>query len=143
MTNTAQPCFLAISPGASAVTGDGTVYQVNFNAATFDQASNFTSGASSLFTAPATGKYSFTANITWGQGIAALVTSSLSLVATSITISNLEQYPTVFIGFTISQAINSVISMTAGDTCYVTWQVSGGTKIESLSSGNFSGYQIC
>jgi hypothetical protein len=61
-----KPCFgasfTANSPG---VTGDGTVYRMNFNNELYDQANNFLIGnaGSSGFTAPYTAVYLFTINL--------------------------------------------------------------------------------
>ena len=74
-TNTTQPCFLAYpSANLSNVTGDGTVYQVAFNATQFDVGSAYDT-SNFYYVAPVAGKYFVSYAIQY-QGLGASHTNS-------------------------------------------------------------------
>lgn len=128
-TNTAQPCFLAFnSVDDLDVTGDGTVVTVDFDTEVFDQGNDF---LADTFTAPVTGRYLLTANVTLlgivtaGGASIQIVTSNRDYRGNRFDLaSGLEDN----MGLTISV----VADMDAADTATVTVQVTGetGTPID-------------
>jgi len=150
--NTVQPAFLAVlSSSVSNVTGDGTEYTVIFDQEKFDQASNY-NNTTGVFTAPITGKYSFSSI----QIIASLTASFTNYAAFLLTTAMKYQLAGInpgavrsnFNSFALPQTI--LVNMTAGDTAYVTLLVSGSTKTIQLIGNNvapqgtyFSGALIC
>lgn len=118
-----QPSFFAkANTSQNNVTGDNTVYTINYNTEAFDQNADF---ASNTFTAPVTGKYL----LAGGAYVSAGKTTSHTSTVVTITTSNrnvklftsntslwLQQYD-----FLSNGAV--VIDMDAGDTANMTLQV--------------------
>jgi hypothetical protein len=139
-----QPAFEA-EPSALlvAVTGDATDYDVVFATEIFDQNADF--NASTLFTAPVTGRYRVN-TIVDARGL----TGSHTLLSIIIVTSNRNQY--VFYGnpqgsLSAGQVIISgggLMDMDAGDTAKVRVTVSGGTKVVDIGTNSkFSGSLDC
>lgn len=109
----------------SNVTGNGTEYTVVFDTELFDVGSNF---ASNTFTAPVTGKYLFCASVACTDITSNNPNCNINIVSTSSSMRGslmrtIDVYsPTVGISLFISH----VLSMTAGDTAYVSI-IFGGT----------------
>lgn len=149
MTKTAQPCFNAYNlNNVSNVTGDGTLYTVNFDTELVDQGNNF---ASSTFTAPVTGNYLFSGNVQI-FGLGATDTSvAIQVVTTANTLTQGYQNSAVTRDLGTGNNIlgipfSAVLPMTATDTATITVVVSGGTKTVSLLGGKgtyFSGCLLC
>lgn len=144
LQNTAQPCFRAtFAAGASNVTGDGTSYQVAWSATSFDQGSNFTTGASAVFTAPVAGKYLFTAHVSF-TGVVVANTLDILLIASGTTFDVSRAT-----GLSGTQILSGsiIVSMAANDTAQVNIVASGGTKVvgvqASASNSGFYGYLVC
>lgn len=150
-TNTKQPAFFAqLTSIQSSVTGDGTEYQVPFDAIIFDQDSNF---ASNQFTAPVTGIYLFQVQIAV-QNVNATHTTGLAFINTTAfgDINIFDMSP-----IKICDSNNNFIiqgsyltKMTAADVAKVNLQVYFTNKtinvFGSATSGTgtfFSGYLVC
>jgi hypothetical protein len=146
LTMPLNAAFAAYNSGTqSSVTGDATVYTVQFDSEIFDQGSNF---ASNTFTAPVTGKYFLSMTTSYSNLGVAHTTSNTIIVTTGNSFTTF-----VVNGFAISVSgafiLNGsiLVTMTAGDTATVTAMTSGGTKTVNLLGGVggclFSGYLAC
>jgi hypothetical protein len=117
----------------SNVTGNGTVYTVTFTTTIFDQASNF---SSPNFTAPVSGNYYFSVNLSPGGFLAGHTSSIVNLVTTTNTYPIYEWNPSVT---GLLQKRGVVLAfMNATDTAHVTIQVSGSTKVINIGATNNS-----
>lgn len=135
-----QPCFSARYPSSvTNQTGDGTVVTLIPSGVLFDQASNYNNGTG-VFTAPVTGIYSFQWEACFGSLSAAFTSVILKAVATSRTFTLCKYNPGAFTPGVSSEALSGrfYINMTAGDTIYVTLQVSGGAKTVSIVGASAS-----
>lgn len=122
------------------VTGDGTIYTVQFTSEVFDNASNF--DATSTFTAPRDGLYMFYVIISEATNLVANNTK-LWIVADSVTyrlvqIDYSSGVPAAGNLYIMSRSI--LCSMTAGSTAQVFLQTSGTARTNGIS-GTVSGYQ--
>lgn len=141
MTYPLQPAFLALNgAGATDVTGDNTVYTVQWPTEVFDRAGNF---ASNTFTAPVTGLYAFTVQVFLRQIGAAHTNIIINLVTTARS----YQYTVVQgaqLYSSICLPISVLANMTANDTATVTIQVNGSTKTVDVDNNNnwFSAYLV-
>jgi hypothetical protein len=115
-----QPCFLAInSVTDSNVTGNGTVYDADFDTEIFDQGGDF---ASDVFTAPIAGRYMFSAAVRLGG-----VTTSGTNIYIKIDTSNRNYFffaPESVLD-PMSMEINVIADMDASDTAKISVNVSG------------------
>jgi len=134
-----QPCFLATySASAADATGDGTVVTLKPDTITYNVGSGY-SAASGIFTAPRTGKYSFICGVTSGLGY--FITNNALLwkaIATSRTFTLAQLNPYQLALGLANESINAsfYVDMTAGDTLYTTFVVTGGAKtVDILGSG--------
>jgi len=117
------------------VTGDGTAYSIIFDTVTANQGSAY-NASTGVFTAPSTGLYHFDACTYFqinGVGTIGFVTA---LIATSISLQNNLNLP--------SQQqtgcnVSGLISMSAGDTCYVSAIGAFGTKTTNITAGGVVG----
>jgi len=139
-----QPCFLAQGPAVPTqnVTGDGTIFVIEFNTEVFDLDGNYNI-TTSIFTAPVAGQYHFTATIRM-QGLTTgntssfirLVTSGQTFVGTRYNTGG-EQQPLT------SYTVDGYADMAASDTAFINIQISGSTRIcEAFGDGThvyFSG----
>jgi hypothetical protein len=143
MTNSAQPAFLAYNNTTrSDVTGDNTSYTLIFEQEMYDRASNF--DGTSTFTAPVTGRYSFTVRVTLSgllnthtRCVLTLVTSNRSYLVTQ------NPYNTATPGTQATLFLSTLADMDAGDTATCTLVVYNGTKVVDIVAGvifnSFSG----
>ncbi len=146
-----QSAFLAtVTNDTGSVTGDGTVYTVVFDAEVYDQNSDF--DGTSTFTAPATGKYYFSAQVSYSVGATIPNTGNLSLVTSNRTLRFNRSVGNVSIAITSADTWNgSVITdMDIGDTAIVDFTLSGATKVDIVNGATsgapntfFSGYLAC
>jgi hypothetical protein len=144
-----QPCFMAtLNPAVTNVTGDGTDYAVVFNGETWDNNSDFNT-TTGVFTAPVTGKYFFNVNLRLNELTSSHTTGWVDFVASSRTkrIYYGNPYVTAVSGTTALIQGNTLLDMTAGDTCYINVRISGGTKVVDVYNDAvytwFSGHLVC
>jgi hypothetical protein len=146
VTMSGQPAFSYTQATASNVTGDGTVYQMAFDTQIFEQGgSNVTGG---VFTAPVTGKYLLSICIFVNNTGAAHTYKNVQLVTTLKTFRCTTSLIAANIWDTETFTLTVVAEMTAGNTAYVTAQVSGSTKTVAIFGGAsyatfFSGHLVC
>lgn len=142
-----QPAFLANNASDQLnVTGNGTVYTCAFGTEIFDQGSNF---ASNTFTAPYTGRYLLTANISTFNNTNAVTSSIVSIVTSNRTYGFAAYNEAPAIPFGVGNAIlgrtvSILADMDAADTATITWTASGTTQTIDYGAGSyFSGYLVC
>jgi hypothetical protein len=143
-----QPAFQAIAAAQSNVTGDGTAYTVTFTATeVLDQNGDF--DGTSTFTANVAGGYIFTVTLSINGITGSHTTGVCNLVTTarsySIFSGSLASVQTGGNAFRISGSV--FCTMAAGDTATVLLQVSGGTKVISVTAAasgvcSFGGVKI-
>lgn len=109
----AQPAFSATGGVQSNVTGNAAAYPVLFATEIFDQGGNF---ASNTFTAPVTGRYLLTANVSFDGVTSAATYASLRIITSNRTYSiNIDVGPDSINGLS-----NSVVAdLDASDTALV------------------------
>ena len=137
--NTTLPAFLTqLAAARSDVTGDGTAYTVVWGSEIFDQAANFDNA--STFTAPVTGKYPF--NVRLGTtGILVTHTTIYIVLVTSNRSYNLFYSEGTALARAYYTLGGSVLAdMDAGDTAYVTFTATGGTKTVDIEAGGYSSF---
>lgn len=132
-TSSVQPMFL-VGENASPtnVTGDLTVYQVPFDTEVYDIGGNF---AANQFTAPKTGKYLLTANISFISSDTYLL-GSMGIQTTS---AFYIAYNGQFVSTAYSQRIFTIASMTAGDTAKVFLQIGNAAKTIQIQGNTGAG----
>lgn len=127
-----QPAFSAYNNASQTdVTGDGTIYTIQFNTEIFDQNGDFSSGT---FTAPVSGRYPLGGSITLLQLTASHTGGNLR-VATSNRLYGLLGMNWGAIrdnGNGLVLNWSCLADMDAADTASVTIQVSNGTKVVDL-----------
>jgi hypothetical protein len=154
-TDSLLPCFFAYAnANITNVTGDGTTYTTVFNTEMFDLANNF--DGTSTFTAPITGNYLFSVNISLSNLSAShTITFSSLVLAGSASVSqefnnmNAANCRDASNNFTYSGIIGP-IKMVANDTAKIQLTVSNGTKTvtfvgAALTSrqSTFSAFLVC
>lgn len=129
--------FLATKSTSQAnVTGDGTMVTVTYTNEVFDVSGAF---ASNTFTAPATGKYAFSASCGGSLGSAS-TSSNIYFVASNRTLNAIRYYVNE-----VNCVFNAscTIDMDASDTIVVQYQSSGGAADASIMDiGYFGGYRV-
>lgn len=155
MTNSSQPYFqVYLSTNKTSVTGNNVLYTIPWDTVVFDQASNFTTGASANFAAPVTGKYFFSVGIEVYNLVAGTNTSGLFQLTRSdgafwtgglFNFGNLANS-----GGAVIPTASFALGMTAAQTIEVQLQVAGGTQVVNVAGGTstqyltyWSGFLIC
>lgn len=139
-----QPAFLVRpSTEQSNIRTDDTFFTIVFGTEIFDVGNNF---ASNTFTAPVTGKYLFTINVSLGSIDAAAVYYQIWLVTSN------RAYEVTYMGWPGNALANDgswvfvasfVADMDASDTAYVQMrQYSGAQQTDILTTTYFSGALI-
>lgn len=112
------------------VTGDATVYTIPFDTEDYDVGNNIASG---IFTAPTAGKYQFNACVEWED--AGVVNDSFLILATTarnyIAVDDNQDFGT--------KCISKVVSMSAGDTARINFEVSNASKLVDVLGGTIHG----
>lgn len=130
------PSFLAHkSANTTLATGDSTVVTVLFDTVDFDTLTNYTAGTGT-FTAPAAGKYFFSASVSMSNLTSGHTSGQFYVAATSRTVE-LNLYNPFAIASAGFAGMNGscLIDMSAGDTCVVKYQVNGSTKTVTTDGG--------
>jgi len=126
----AQPAFLAYpTSNINNVTGDGTVYNVVFNAEVFDQGADFNI-STGVFTAPITGRYSFQAALLMNENTTSHRRGEMRITASNrefmIQFANAKIFVNADGGF--SANCSGELDMDSGDTALVSIKVQNGGK---------------
>lgn len=149
-TNSNQPSFNAyISTNINNVTGAGTAYQIAFDTILFDRGSNFTTGASSHFTAPITGVYLFC----WTLGVTDLTVAmtdmllQLNISGSSVQVLRQNPFPG-YVSLNTAWSGALIYPMTTSHTAFLTLTISGGVGDTADITGTgigttFSGSLLC
>lgn len=147
-------CFYAyINASITGVTGDGTAYDIPFNATLFDNGSNFNTGTG-VFTAPVTGNYYLNTliqlnNLGIGHNDA---TINFNVNSGTIYYQVAELNPFVIASSTaLVMAGSIVVALNANDTVVSELNISGSTKTvdvigsastQFISPTSFQGYLL-
>ena len=135
-----NPAFLVTGPAApDNLTGDGTEHTVNFNSTVFDPGSD---QATTTFTAPVTGIYSF--NLVWNVGGPGTTTSHTSSIIKIVTSNRTHIVERINIGAVMVSTIHigsaSILTdMDATDTATITVTVTGAAANVDLNQITWSG----
>lgn len=140
-----QASFQAVkSTNTTNATGDGTTITVVYDSVSFDRQSNY-NNSTGIFTAPVTGMYLFTANMTIGSlGSGHTTGNGVSLVTTARTYFTIINYFAIAQSGSLYHSFSWLASMTAGDTAKIQVQISGSTKTVAINSDQnlFSGFLL-
>lgn len=140
VTRPLNPAFHAeLSAAQNNVTGDGTGYKIPFNTENYDVNADYDNATNYTFTAPVTGKYTFSTYVqvnNYGAGhtsiIVTLVTSNRSYVLTRQACADNAS------GFSDLGVSGSVtVDMDAADTAYVQVAIYGSTKTVSVQAASY------
>ena len=135
-----NPAFLVTGPAAADnLTGDGTEHTVNFNTTIFDRGGD---QATTTFTAPVTGVYSF--NLVWNVGGPGTTTSHTSSIVKIVTSNRTHIVERINIGAVMVSTIHigsaSILTdMDATDTATITVTVTGSNAYVDLNVITWSG----
>lgn len=136
---TGQPSYsVYLANALTNVTGDGTIYQIVFDAKEFDTDNNVTLGGTTFLT-PVEGKYRYTLNILLTNIDVAHTSCNLNIVTSAgITFQcNPAAIQTSLNAATV--AVSGIDIAGAGESITCTLQVNGGTKTVGIAAGaNFS-----
>jgi len=132
VTMAAQPAFIASSGAtASNVTGDGTIYTIVLSTEIADRNGDF---ASTTFTAPVAGLYSFNILIFLLALASDHTEMNLTVVASNRSLLTRMQNSGDD-ALQKSQHLSVIVDMDASDTVTFTTQVSGGSKVVDILGG--------
>ena len=141
VTKPLQSSFNASSGAQSNVTGDETNYQVTFGTENVDRNGDFNTNGT--FTAPVTGLYLLSANVSGGgfsshtRMLNFIVTSNRTYIATSENLANTK------IGTSFGFNVSCLADMDANDTAIVQVRIDGGSKVIDIDDTcRFSGCLI-
>ena len=141
VTKPLQSSFNASSGAQSNVTGDETQYQVTFGTENVDRNGDFNTNGT--FTAPVTGLYLLSANVSGGgfsshtRMLNFIVTSNRTYIATSENLANTK------IGTSFGFNVSCLADMDANDTAIVQVRIDGGSKVIDIDDTcRFSGCLI-
>jgi len=137
-----QPCFYAdVNTGLSNQTGNGSEHTMVWDVERFDQNADF--DGTSTFTAPATGKYLFSASVRW-QGVTSAADTSMIRVNTSNEFYENFYQNVNSLGANEYLQISVICDMDAADTCTIissgtgesgnVWDISGGGQHNRFSA---------
>lgn len=130
LTKPYQSSFLVTNgTGAANVTGDGTSYTVLWPTEVYDLSSNF---ASNTFTAPVTGKYFLSVNISLAPIDGSMNARQLTIVTTARTY--LHSTNMVLAAPRITIPLTVIADMTVGDTATVVVRVAGSGKTVGVAA---------
>lgn len=128
------------------VTGDGTAYQIIFDAERFDQNSNFNT-TTGTFTAPVAGKYSVNVRVGLAGLTASHTSGNLAITAGGNVLRSYYNPAAVRDSSDqMTMTLNAIVSLTASQTITATVTVSGGTKVVDIldeNAGDFTDISIC
>ena len=145
-----QAAFLGYLPSTDTnATGDTTQYTLGGTTAltkVFDQGTNFTTAG--VFTAPVTGRYHLSGMIYLGALTSSNNLATIDIVTTATIYDINFNCSSVISSGKLSIGINTMASMTAGDTAFVRTRAEGTSKVVSVLGGanansSFSGYLVC
>ena len=143
---TKRAAFRAYSNTVANVTGDGTLYNVQFTNVDFDITSNY--DGVTTFSAPQTGLYLFGVTVSLGAVFTSFMDEMdvfLITTAGTIFLNTVDPYE-VSSGYSFLKLSSSqLIHMNAGNSAYIALAVHGGTKTIGINPGAssvFWGYQV-
>jgi hypothetical protein len=125
----------------SSVTGDGTIYEVQFTNKIYDVTSSF--DGTSTFTTPLAGNYNFSINI-YLDGITTAMTNALVyLTTTQATYRFMQENfaPGQAVGGSYVISYAQVCPMAVGDTAILYLRVLNGTKVVSIDGSTAAGFR--
>jgi len=136
-----QPCFnVKLNANATNVTGAGAGYNIAFDTEVFDIGSNY---ASSVFTAPVTGKYLLTMHVVFGMNTSYTADYWSSNIVTSNRTYTNWALDTNFTWRDWATSLAVITDMDASDTAVVNVGVAGvssnSIRIESAGYSSFTG----
>jgi hypothetical protein len=147
ITASAQPAFLATCGSVADVTGDNTQYILVCDTEVFDQSSSYNT-SDGYFTAPVTGKYSFSLKVAL-SGITSSHTYGFIEIYTSNReyVVNINPYALNTIAYSAGAlewaASETTCDMDAGDVAFIIVRIYNGTKVVDIDSARFSGHLVC
>ena len=141
VTQPLQPCFNVYNSAAlDNVTGDNTAYIIAFNTEIFDEGSNYNTGTYT-FTAPVTGIYLLTFNVTLNNVDSDVHTTIRNTIVTSNNTYSIQSDPRGLAWATPSDAASTysiLVDMDANDTAYVQLTVFGSSKSVDITQNKYS-----
>ena len=144
ITKPLQPAFLAYASSTTNVTGDGTIITIVYGNEVFDQGGDYDT-TTGIFTAPITGRYIVSTTFEFEP-------DSNHDTTYGYFISSNRSYPIFWQNPSATESAaglldimgSTVLDMDSGDTVFVRWLVSGGSKTSDYGTANtFGGYLIC
>lgn len=136
LKNNRQPSFFTTSTSnLTNISGDGTVYNVDFNSTLINHSSSYNI-TTNIFTAPIAGTYSFHASFyRTSNGTSSSESGNIELVRPSL--GNLTfQTHSDMLNVRYTLQISCIVTMDAGDTATLNYTAFGGTKNISLVSSS-------